>query len=242
MIDAAAEMILNAKRVCAFTGAGISVESGIPPFRGVDGLWTKYNPMFLEIDYFLQNTRDSWKLIKEVFYDFILQAEPNEAHFALARLEKNGVVRAVITQNIDNLHQKAGSRNVYEFHGTAGQMVCLDCKKRFEVSEINLDKLPPECPNCVVGTIKPDFIFFGEAIPEDAYTKSFQETQLSDVFLIIGTTGEIMPASIIPRIAHQNGARIIEINTGQSSFTKDITSVFIEGRATDVLKKLAERL
>lgn len=242
MYKKAAEIIKSAKRVCAFTGAGISVESGIPPFRGQGGLWNKYDPKFIEIDYFHENNKESWTLIKEIFYDFFGQARPNAAHKALATLEAQGLVQTIITQNIDNLHQEAGSKSVLEFHGTASRLLCLDCHQAFTADAINLSKLPPECPNCHIGRLKPDFIFFGEGIPEPAGSLSFQEAEISDVFIVIGTTGEVMPACMIPAAASQNGAKIIEVNTSPSRFTEGVTDIFLQGAATTVMSKLLENL
>ncbi len=238
MFKEAARLILDAKRVCAFTGAGISVESGIPPFRGKDGLWNIYNPEFIEIGYFHHHPEKSWRRIKEVFYDFFGQAHPNAAHQALAELEQHGIVKSVITQNIDNLHQKAGSQHVLEFHGTASRLICLDCHKSFSAEEISFSKLPPDCPNCIVGLIKPDFIFFGEDIPEPARTRSFEEAEKSDVFIVIGTTGEVMPACMIPYLARENGAQIIEININPSAFTNGTTDIFLQGPATTMMTGL----
>ncbi len=238
LLKQAAQIILEAKRVCAFTGAGISVESGIPPFRGKGGLWNQYNPDCIEIGYFHQHSTESWRLIKEIFYDFFGKARPNAAHQALAKLEEQGVVKSVITQNIDNLHQEAGSKTVYEFHGTAHRLVCLDCHEAFSVNEISFDRLPPECPNCSIGRLKPDFIFFGEGIPEPARTLSFAEAEKSDVFIVIGTTGEVMPACMIPYLARENGARIIEINIAPSAFTNGTTDIFLQGPATTMMTGL----
>ncbi|MCK4357873.1 MAG: NAD-dependent deacylase [Candidatus Cloacimonetes bacterium] len=237
MIEKAVELIKNAKHITVFTGAGISVESGIPPFRGKDGLWSKFNPIFLDINYFHQNPLKSWKLIKEIFYDFFGKAKPNAAHFALAEMEEMGLLQAVITQNIDNLHQKAGSREVYEFHGNSRNLVCTKCGFKFSVSEIGLDKLPPKCKECE-GILKPDFIFFGEPIPEPARTNSFAETEKADVFILIGTTGEIMPASMIPYEAKKNNVKIIEINIKPSNYTKSITDLFLKGKATEIMGEL----
>lgn len=242
MIKKAAQIIKSARRVCAFTGAGISVESGIPPFRGKNGLWNKYNPEFIEISYFMNNPQHSWQLIKEVFYDFFGKAKPNSAHICLARLEEKNLIHSVITQNIDNLHQAAGSRTVHEFHGTASRMLCLDCRTSFPAEKINLQQLPPECPNCVVGRIKPDFIFFGEGIPEPARTNAFAETEKSDAFIVIGTTGEVMPACMIPQLAKENGAKIIEINISPSAFTRTTTDVFLQGPATSIMTQLLEEI
>jgi len=235
-IKEAAELIKNSKRTVAFTGAGISVESGIPPFRGKGGLWNKFNPEFLDIKYFMSNPEKSWELIKEIFYDFFGKAQPNAAHTALAEMEKMGLLQSVITQNIDNLHQQAGNTEVYEFHGNSRNLVCLGCSKLFSVSEIDLTHLPPRCNECG-GLLKPDFVFFGEPIPEPANSKSFDEAFNADVFLVIGTTGEIMPASMIPFQAHKNGKKIIEVNIKPSNYT-DIADVFLQGRATDVMQQL----
>jgi NAD-dependent deacetylase len=211
MYNKALEYIYSANRVTAFTGAGVSVESGIPPFRGEKGLWSKYNPVFLDIEYFQRKCEDSWKLIKETFYDFFGQAKPNAAHFALAEMGKMGLLHSIITQNIDNLHQNAGSKEVYEFHGNSRYLICTKCSKSYLVKNIDLSSLPPKCENCET-VLKPNFDFFGESIPESAFTKSFAETKNADVFILIGTTGEIMPASLIPYEAKKNNKKIIEIN------------------------------
>ena len=241
MINQAAEIIKKATHVTAFTGAGISVESGIPPFRGENGLWNKFDPIFLDIDYFKSNPLKSWKLIKEIFYDFMGEANPNNAHIGLAEMEKIGILNSIITQNIDNLHQKAGSKNVYEFHGNSRDVVCINCDSKYAVSEIGLETLPPKCKKCN-GLLKPDFIFFGEAIPEPARSNSFKETEISDVFILIGSTGEILPAASIPIIAKENGAIIIEINITESNFTNRITDIFLQGKATKIMKELVKTI
>lgn len=241
MIEKAAEIIQNGNHVTAFTGAGISVESGIPPFRGENGLWNKYNPRILDISYFKSNPEDSWRLIKEIFYDFFGKADPNRAHTGLAEMENEGYIDAIITQNIDNLHQEAGSNEVYEFHGNSRELVCTNCSNRTKATEIDLEQLPPRCEQCD-NVYKPDFIFFGEAIPEPARTRSFQESEIADVFLVIGSTGEVVPASQIPFIAKRNGATIIEINTNHSNFTREITDVFLQGKASQMVDRLVEQL
>jgi NAD-dependent deacetylase len=237
----AAEAIKNSKRVCVFSGAGISVESGIPPFRGEGGLWSKYDLIFLDITYFKQNPLESWKLIKEIFYDFFGQAKPNDAHFGVTKLQKAGYVGSIITQNIDNLHQESGSINVLEYHGTASKLECMSCKSKFETSKELIETLPPSCPKCG-GLLKPDFVFFGEPIPEPAASLSTKETEISDVFILIGTSGEIMPASLLPNIAKSNGATIIEINVTTSNYTDVITDFFLQDKATAALNKLTKIL
>jgi len=239
-IKEVAQIILNAKRVTAFTGAGISVESGIPPFRGPTGLWSKYDPIVLDLNYFYTNNNDSWKVIKELFYDFFGKAKPNDAHKVLARMEEKNLLQTIITQNIDNLHQQAGSKNILEFHGTAETMICIECQKIHPSKDVSLETLPPRCSECD-GMLKPNFIFFGEGIPEPAQSLSFAEATESDVFLVIGTTGEIMPASLIPRQAKERGAKIIEINPSPSQYTP-IADVFLQNKASIVMNDLAVEL
>jgi len=241
VISRAASVIRKARHVTAFTGAGISVESGIPPFRGKDGLWNKYDPSFLDKGYFNRNPEKSWRLIKEIFYDFFGSAGPNKGHFALAEMEKRGFVKAVITQNIDNLHQKAGSMKVYELHGTSRTLTCMSCSGIYEAAKIDIAHLPPRCPACG-GILKPDFVFFGEPLPQFDYSHAIEEANLADVFLVIGTTGEIMPSSAIPHIAKRNGATIIEVNPGSSSYQSTITDIFLRGKAGVVLPELMDEL
>jgi len=237
----AAELIKHSSHTVAFTGAGISVESGIPPFRGKDGLWNKFDPTFLNIDYFHQYPKESWKLIKEIFYDFFGQAQPNAAHYALAEMEKQGLLHSIITQNIDNLHQNAGSKEVYEFHGNSRYLVCETCSKSVLAKDIDLSSLPPKCPYCKT-VLKPDFVFFGEPIPGSANTNSFAEVKNANIFILIGTTGEIMPASIIPFEAKKNGKKIIEINIVPSNYTNSITDIFLQGKATVIMQQLLSTL
>lgn len=241
MILKTAQLIRSANHITAFTGAGISVESGIPTFRGKNGLWNKYDPVFLDIKYFQRNPIESWKLIKEIFYDFFGRAKPNAAHYAFAEMEEMGLLHSIITQNIDNLHQKAGSKMVYEFHGNSRNLICINCQRKYIVQNIDLSLLPPNCKNCG-GVLKPDFVFFGEPIPESALTNSFVEAENADVFIIVGTTGEIIPASLIPYEAKKNNIKIIEINTKVSNYTNAITDVFLEGKATEIMQKLMEEI
>ncbi|MBW1810543.1 MAG: NAD-dependent deacylase [Deltaproteobacteria bacterium] len=233
----AVELIRSSSHTTAFTGAGVSVESGIPPFRCQNGLWKKIDPVFLDTRYFSEHPEESWKLIKNIFYDSFGKAKPNDAHYALAALEEKELLDVIVTQNIDNLHQRAGSQEVIEFHGTSQKLVCTNCGRRFEASEELLNILPPKCMDCS-GVLKPDFVFFGEPIPEPARSRSFNEAEIADIFILIGTTGEIQPASMIPIIASKNNARIIEINIAKSKYTNNITDVFLEGKATEVMTQL----
>jgi len=240
-IEKAAELIRKAKYAVAFTGAGISVESGIPPFRGENGLWNKHHPIFLEIEFFKKKPLQSWKKIKEIFYDKLNDAQPNSAHQVLAKMGERGFIESVITQNIDHLHQKAGSKLVYELHGTYKQLVCTECNTEYDISFIDLNFLPPTCYICK-GILKPDMVFFNEPIPKFAESASFREGEKSDVFLIIGTNAEVLPAADIPVVAKKTGATIIEINIKESHFTHTITDIFLKGKATEVMDKIGELL
>lgn len=237
----ASPVIRDSKCTVVFTGAGISVESGIPPFRGPDGLWAKYNPIFLDINHFRSNPLNSWKLIKEIFFDFISEARPNAAHYAISELEKTGYVHSIITQNIDNLHQEAGSTRVIEYHGTVKNLKCMECLRRFSSEDISLKRLPPICPECG-GLLRPDFVFFGESIPEEANQLSLKEAENADVMLLVGTTGEIMPASLIPYTAKDSGATIIEVNISESTYSSKITDIFLHGKASVILPGLAQKV
>ena len=238
-----AELISKAKYPTAFTGAGISVESGIPPFRGEGGLWNKYDPNFLTLTAFHRMPEKAWAIIKEIFYDHWGEAAPNPAHYALATLEKLGMMKAIITMNIDNLHQKAGNTKVIEYHGTIGRLICEKCKKTYKTGTISLDPIPPKCTCGHV--LKPDFIFFEEGIPTEAYEESIDIAQKTDLMLVIGTTGEVTPACHVPIIAKQNGATIIEINPSESAYTNTTTDIYIKqkaGIALDAIAKEAQKI
>ncbi|NPA28908.1 MAG: NAD-dependent deacylase [Epsilonproteobacteria bacterium] len=235
----AARWIAEAGRIVAFTGAGISVESGIPTFRGEGGLWSRYDPKVLELGYFYEEPEAAWRVIKELFYDTLTKAPaPNAAHRLLAELERAGKLIGVITQNIDGLHQKAGSRNVIEFHGTAKRLVCLACRKKVAFLSEMLEVLPPRC-GCG-GVLKPDFIFFGEGIGPENYQKSVAWLNEADLLLIVGTTGEVMPASMLPFEAKK--ARVIEINPEPTRYSEEKTDLFLQAKAGEAALALAKRL
>jgi len=239
-ITAAASLIRSARHLTAFTGAGISVESGIPPFRGPGGLWGKYDPRTLEIEYFLRQPEQAWPVIREIFYDNFGRAKPNKAHEVLAAWEARGLLKMLITQNIDNLHYTAGSRNIAEFHGNSRLLACLSCGARVEAHPDLLKDLPPRC-SCG-GIYKPDFIFFGEGIPAEAHAKSLEAARSTDVMLVVGSTGEVYPAALVPRRASDAGAKIIEINPEPSEFTASITDIHIPMKAGEAFGLLAEEL
>ncbi len=238
LLQKAADIISKSDYAIAYTGAGISVESGIPPFRGEHGIWNKYDPKTLELDFFFSHPKESWEVIRELFYDFFGKAEANKAHLALAQLENAGIVKSIITQNIDNLHQQAGSKEVFEFHGNSQKLVCTKCRNYFTPDDIDFEDLPPYC--ACSGLLKPDFIFFGEGIPMDAYQNSVEAASRADVVLVIGSTGEVMPAAQMPFLAKQSGATIIEVNPEESKFTRQITDIHLQGRAGEVMEKLTQ--
>jgi NAD-dependent deacetylase len=233
----AAGLIANASHLIAFTGAGISVESGIPPFRGKGGIWSRYDPSVLDIENFNSNPGKSWTVISEMFYTYFQDAEPNAAHHFLARLERKGMLKTVITQNIDNMHQKAGNAEVIEYHGNSQWLICNRCGERYEISDVSLDPLPPRCMEDQQ-VLKPDFVFFGEGIPPAAARRSIEEVTMADVLIIIGTTGEVMPAGMLPSISKSNGASVIEINPEPSGYTYGLTDLYLQGPAAEVAKQL----
>lgn len=241
LIKETAKLIQQSKYTIAFTGAGISVESGIPPFRGENGLWNKYDPRVLDLGYYLHNQEECWFYIREIFYDFFAAAKPNNAHRVLALLEKAGWLQSVITQNIDNLHQEAGSKVVHEFHGNSKKLICLKCGKKYGADEFDMKKIPPRCRSDNE-ILKPDFIFFGEGISPETYSHSFAEAEKAEICMLIGSTGEVAPASHIPRAAKQNGAIIIEINPEESMFTNAVTDIHLKGKAGEILKQLEDAL
>ncbi|MGD0726029.1 MAG: Sir2 family NAD-dependent protein deacetylase [Spirochaetia bacterium] len=239
-IHSAAALIRSARYLTAFTGAGVSVESGIPPFRGAGGLWDRYDPRTLEVEFFFRHPEQAWPVIREIFYDNFGRAKPNRAHEVLSAWEARGLLKCLITQNIDNLHYTAGSRNIVEFHGNSRLLVCLSCGARVEARPDLLKDLPPRC-SCG-GIYKPDFIFFGEGIPADAHAKSQEAAGRTDVMLVVGSTGEVYPAALVPRRASDAGAKIIEINPEPSEFTSAITDIHIPLKAGEAFGLLEEEL
>jgi len=236
LIARAAEVLATRSPVVAFTGAGISVESGIPPFRGPGGLWSRYDPMVLDIGRFYRDPRSSWVTIKEIFYDYFGAAQPNAAHRVLSAWEQRGLLAAIITQNIDGLHQDAGSTTVVEYHGASSHLRCDRCGTRVIAEESHLEVLPPLCP--AGHPLRPDFVFFGEPIPAEAQSESWRLMGEAEVVVIVGSTGEIYPASQLPYHAASRGARIIEINPEPSNYTAAITDIHIPLPATEAFEQL----
>jgi NAD-dependent deacetylase len=209
-INEAARLLVKSRACVALTGAGISVESGIPDFRSEKGLWAKYDPMeYGDIESFRRNPRKVWKMLLEM--DALLgAARPNPAHLALAELEERGILKAVITQNVDSLHQKAGSRRVIEFHGHGRTLRCDQCGERVARQSLNLDAGFPQC-GCG-SALRPEYVFFGEQIPSQAYKDAVEATRECDLMMVIGTSAEVAPASHLPFLAKKSGSAIIVIN------------------------------
>ena len=240
-IEIVADLIKKSKYAIGFTGAGISVESGIPPFTGAGGLWNKYDPKFIELSFFYSNPKKSWEEMRKIFFNSMGTAQPNKAHEVFADMEKKNMLKGIITQNIDGLHQAAGSKNVVEFHGTINTLACIDCNLRYKLTEIDISNDIPRCPSCN-GVLKPDFVFYGEGINKNNYDKSLLMANKADLVIIVGTAGQVMPACYLPFTAKRNGAKIIEVNTLESSFTDQITDYYFQTKATEFFGELEKFL
>lgn len=238
-LQQAATILAECERAVALTGAGISVESGIPDFRSPGGLWERFDPMvYARIDTFLQQPGRSWEMFLAV-EEILEAAQPNAAHFALADLERQGVLRSVITQNIDGLHQAAGSRTVREFHGSHAELHCVACEARYP-RERALDGIPPRC---VCGrALKPAVVLFGEAIPQGVAASSARDAELCDAMLVIGTSAEVYPAAALPHQVHRRGVPVIVVDLEPTSLCRDIPCVFVRGTASEVLDTLVSEV
>ena len=240
LIRKTAEALCRSKRTVAFTGAGISVESGIPDFRGPTGLWKKYDPMeYATIDAFLEDPGKVWNMLKEMG-DLLDRAKPNPAHLALAKLEEMNLLRSVITQNIDNLHQAAGNKRVIEFHGTNQTLTCMLCGRQYSRQEINPGEIPPRC-RCQ-GVLKPDIVFFGEGIPMDAQFAANDEAGTCDFMLVIGTSAIVSPARELPLMAQRAGATVVEINIEETQLTHYISHWILKGQAGQILQSVLQEI
>ncbi len=209
------QMIERTNRIVAFTGAGISAESGIPTYRGADGVWNKYDPdKYANVNYFFRDPTYYWNFFRDVRYRVLKAAEPNEGHKALARLERLGCLAAVITQNIDGLHQSAGSSNVLELHGNTSRIGCLNCGADYSIDEVYQQletQLPPTCRICG-GMLKPRVVMFGEALPAETLEQASQESGRCDLFISVGSSLVVQPAASMPVIAKRAGAALVIVN------------------------------
>jgi NAD-dependent deacetylase len=235
-----AELIRQNPRVTALTGAGISVESGIPDFRSPGGLWERFDPLeYAHIQSFRRNPAKVWQLLLEM--DAIVsQAQPNPAHYALAELEAKGYLTGIITQNVDNLHQAAGSQRVVEYHGNALRFVCDNCRGEHPRENLDFSHLPLYC--LCGGLVRPDVVFFGEPIPPAAQTGAEDLAQHCDLLLVVGTSGEVAPASFIPYIARQWNAIIVDNNLEPTRLTHTQAHYFLRGSAGKMLPEVIKAL
>jgi len=230
----AARLLAGARRIAAFTGAGISAESGIPTYRGEGGLWMDYDPdKYANIDYFREDPSYYWRFFRDVRYDKLVGSRPNRAHEALAELETKGLVSDVITQNIDGLHQAAGSTRVIELHGNTRVIQCLKCSAEYGYEEIRKlveTELPPLCRACG-GILKPKVVFFGEALPEEAIAAATEASSGCDVFLVVGSSLVVYPAAWFPILAKKRHASLVIINVGETGLD-ELADVRIDEKAT----------
>jgi NAD-dependent deacetylase len=204
-----AELLLRLKNCVVLTGAGISAESGIPTFRSKGGLWEKYDPtVYASIEVFRKDPSKYWQIRGDFIRDYD-SYEPNAAHRALVELENLGIVRQVITQNIDGLHRKAGSRRVVEIHGSLREIICQQCGRTYLAPNIP-EGNPPHC--ACGGVLKPNTVLFGEQLPPEALEVAIRESSTCRVMLVIGTSAVVYPAAHLPVVAKQHGAKIVEIN------------------------------
>lgn len=250
-INEAAKVLKNSNNVVAFTGAGISVESGIPDFRSVGGLWDRFNPdLYADYFTFLDEPHYYWKLERELA-KMVGNVKPNPAHLALVDLEKMGKLKAIITQNIDMLHQAAGSAvPIHELHGSGAAGRCVKCRKRYtreeilkkmeEMEDIEDDSQVPKCDSCK-GLVKYDIVLFGEMLPQDVLSAAEAALNECDCMIIIGSSLAVSPANMLPFIARRNGASIILVNL-DSTLMETGANVHVAGKAGEVLPKIIEKL
>ena len=272
LMERAARDLVESTYAIALTGAGVSTESGIPDFRGPSGVWTK-NPdaerrAYRSYEQFVEDPRVWWeeRLSAPIgLMGDLEKAMPNPSHHALAELEKMGILKWLITQNIDALHEKAGTRNLLEYHGSRIKLRCMSCGERFSRDEFDLEKLraenqlPPLCPKCG-GIIKTDTVAFGEPIPSDVAHRSLEEAWRCDVMLICGTSAVVYPFASLPRVARQRRidreqqtesglhsvrkaavVTIIEINADPTPLTHEgVSDYLIQGKTGEVLPRLLE--
>ena len=245
-IEQVAGLILNAKRIVIFVGAGLSTESGIPDFRSPGGVWDKYDPE----DFYFQNFLSSeasrekyWQMATEM-YEAMRDAKPNQAHLAVAELEKLGKLDCLITQNIDGLHFKAGNspEKVLELHGTAMFVTCLSCNKRYERDAIQgriaKGEKAPRCDECA-GLLKPATISFGQSMPERETREAYERSATCDLFIVIGSSLVVQPAANMPVVAHRNGAKLVIVNRDETA-CDDIADIMIRDQAGSVMSSVLE--
>lgn len=243
--ELAARALVEAVYPIALTGAGLSVESGIPPFRGPGGLWTRFGePPMNQFQLFLADPKAGWaerlRRRSEELYQGLIAAQPNPGHRALVELERQGVLRFVITQNIDDLHRRAGQQALAEIHGNYQLTRCLECNRRYPEASIDLSALPPSCPSCG-GLLKGDTVAFGEPIPRDVLARCAVEAERADLVLLVGTSATVYPAAGFALQVRQRGGTLIEANLERSEVTP-LCAVTLAGATATTLPRLVERV
>ncbi|TFF84483.1 MAG: NAD-dependent deacylase [Promethearchaeota archaeon] len=241
----AADLLFNSEHAVVLTGAGVSTESGIPDFRGEGGIWEKYKPeIYGNIQAFIKNPAKFWELAEKVA-PTLFKAKPNAGHIALAELEKMDIIKAIITQNIDELHQKAGAVIVYEVHGNINRFTCLGCKASYNKEQV-LKKLkkeknyPPLCDVCTA-PLKPSVTLFGEALPTFEIYQSQALSEKADVMLIAGSSLEVAPVSNLPLYTLREGGKLIIIND-QPTYLDDKAEIVIHHKTGTVLPMIVEEI
>jgi len=233
MFDTVAQKLKDSRKIVFVTGAGISQESGIPTFRGKDGYWRKYDPMKLaSIDAFYDDPKLVWEWYEDRRKN-ILSVKPNEGHFAISQMEEFKDI-VVLTQNIDGLHQRSGSTNVLELHGSIIRIKCTVCDFTDNITEI-FESLPPKC-KCG-SMLRPDVVWFGEPLPQNIWQSAIKEASICDVMIIVGTSLVVSPANTLPVYAKQNGAILIEVNPEKTVMSNDMT-LSIQATSVEVLPKI----
>jgi len=242
-VERLAELVRARRPVVALTGAGISTESGIPDFRSPTGIWAQYDPQeYATIDAFLADPEKVWRFYA-LRFRALTEAEPNEGHVALAELEQVGALCAVITQNIDLLHQRAGSKDVVEVHGSIRTSSCRECGRRYPLDELLPmieDHGVPRCADCG-DVLKPDVVFFGELLPEPAIDRAYELARAADLLLVVGSGLEVWPVSMLPDETVRAGGRVAIVNRGPTTFD-DQAVLKIDGGAGETLAALVKAL
>jgi NAD-dependent deacetylase len=223
------------------TGAGVSTESGVPDFRSPTGIWAHFDPLeYGSIQAFHADPEKVWSFYAPRF-SMLTDAEPNDAHRALAELERRGYVRAVVTQNIDLLHERAGSADVVEVHGSIRTSTCQSCRAAYELARV-LDLLPgtPRCEACG-GVLKPDVVFFGEVLPGDAIDRAFALARETKLMLVVGSTLEVHPVAELPLETLAAGGALAILNRGPTALD-GVATLKVDGSAGEILAAVANRL
>ncbi len=232
-----AEALVSRRHGVALTGAGVSVDSGIPDFRSPGGLWDRFDPMdYASIHSFRQDPARVWQMLVEL-EGMVVDARPNPGHTGLARLEQAGVLDGIVTQNIDNLHQEGGSSQVVEFHGNGSSLSCMSCGRNEPASRRPELGMPPSC-TCG-GVFKPDVVFFGEQIPAEAMERAMELVRTCQVMLVVGTSATVAPASMIPMQAKRNGALLVELNLTPTEIS-GACDVSVHAGSSELIPRLAD--